>query len=481
MSRKIEIIGLGGGDIQQLPLGIYQKLCSHSTPVFARTKDHPVIETLQEEGVTFIFFDQFYEQTNNFQEVYEKIVQTLLNAVKKQDIVYAVPGHPMVAEKTVQMLLDTPNVDVQVIGGQSYLDDLFTSLRIDPIEGFQMIDATDFERGNLNYLNHLVFCQVYDVLIASEVKLTLLEDLPADYSVVIVSAAGSNQEKVEKITLEQLDRYPFFDNLTSIYIPPATKSDLNHTFQRLREVIAILRGPNGCAWDRQQTHESLKRYLLEEAYELFEAIDDEDDEGIIEELGDVLLQVMLHSQIGEDAGYFSIDDVIRSVTNKMIERHPHVFSGLDVTSIEEIHQNWQEIKNKEKKERTSLLDGIPKHLPALLRAYNIQKKAKSVNFDWKNVEEVWEKFTEELEELNEALRLKDERKIEEEFGDLFFTLVNIARHYTIDPEMALQRTNQKFIDRFQYIEVEMAREGKSLSTSHQAEMDQYWEAYKRRK
>src|SRR5690606_14348025 len=196
----------------------------------------------------------------------------------------------------------------------------------------------------------IVFCQVYDRFIASEVKLALLEDLPADYQVTIIDAAGSEQEKVITVPLEELDHRVEVSNLTSLYIPPAPKQLLTHTFDRLREVIAILRGPNGCPWDKEQTHESLREFAIEEVYELIDAIDEQDDNGIIEELGDVLLQIMLHSQIGEDDGYFTIDDVIKSITEKMIFRHPHVFSDVAVESVDDVMTNWESLKRKEKGE-----------------------------------------------------------------------------------------------------------------------------------
>ena len=317
-----------------------------------RTKEHPVVNALTEEGVSFTSFDDLYEKHETFEEVYEAIVRVLLEYVQTCNVFYAVPGHPLVAEKTVQLLLEAEKQKqcrVVIEGGQSFLDALFTALRIDPIEGFQLIDATSFREDEWQLTNHVVFCQVYNSFIASEVKLALMEQLPDDYPVYVVTAAGSAEEKVVEIPLYELDRVTTLNNLTSVYVPPVKDEVmLYHRFETLRRVIATLRGPNGCPWDRKQTHESLKKYLLEETYELFDAIDEQNDDGMIEELGDVLLQVMLHAQIGEDEGMFSIHDVIKGITEKMIRRHPHVFGEVTVQNADEVVQNWQRIKEKEK-------------------------------------------------------------------------------------------------------------------------------------
>jgi tetrapyrrole methylase family protein / MazG family protein len=482
--NTIYIFGLGAGDIEQLPLGVYRKLKTAS-PLFLRTKEHPVVAALENEGVSFTSFDSIYEKHEQFEDVYEEMTAILLEQVKKRDIFYAVPGHPLVAEKTVQLLLEAERrkeCRVVIEGGQSFLDALFTTLKIDPIEGFQLIDATSFQGDEWQLTKHTIFCQVYDSFIASEVKLTLMEQLPDDYPVYIVTAAGSKEEKVTKIPLYELDRATTLNNLTSVYVPPVREEKLlYHRFETLRRVIATLRGPNGCPWDRKQTHESLKRYLLEETYELFEAIDENDDEHMIEELGDVLLQVMLHAQIGEDEGMFSIDDVIRGITEKMIRRHPHVFGDIIVENAEQVVENWQRIKEKEKKDRpNSMLDDVPKSLPNILKAYEFQKKAAKVGFDWDDVKPMWEKVEEEIAEFKrEALAEQDTRsRLISEFGDILFALINIARYYDINPEEALHSTNKKFYQRFSYIEEQARKRGVALTSLSLAELDRFWEEAK---
>lgn len=475
MTNHIDIIGLGAGDVNQLPLGIYKKLTTHQGPIFVRTVDHPAVQALKEAGVVFHAFDSIYEAEQQFETVYDRIVETLVEKAEDSSIIYAVPGHPMLAEKTVQLLQERTEVSVTIGGGQSYLDALFTSLKIDPIDGFQFVDGTSFIRNQLDYRHHIVFCQVYDRFIASEVKLALLEDLPADYQVTVVEAAGSNMEKLTTIPLEELDHVLEVDNLTSVYIPPAPKQMLSHTFARLREVIGELRGPNGCPWDQAQTHETLREYAIEEVYELIDAIDEQDDEGIIEELGDVLLQVMLHSQVGEDDGYFMIDDVIQTVTDKMIHRHPHVFSNAAVDSVEQVYKNWDTLKQEEKgAQRLSVLDGIPKGLPALAKAYKLQKKAAKADFDWTDVKDIWAKLEEEIQEVREAIDKENQDNVEEELGDTLFVLANLSRFYKVNPEIALNRTNQKFISRFSFIEQQLKRQGKDINSTTLEEMDYYW-------
>lgn len=476
VKNKISVVGLGAGDINQLPLGIYRRLVNQENLVFVRTSDHPVIKSLEEEGLNFHSFDPVYEKHENFQSVYDEIVRQLLNEALNEDtILYAVPGHPMLAEKTVQLLLEQKDIEIEIIGGQSYLDALFTSLKIDPIEGFQFVDATAFRRSQLEYRQHLIFCQVYDAFVASEVKLELLEDLPPEHPITIVEAVGSDEETLSTVPLVELDQSTKLSNLTSVYIPPVSDEQLNHQFFRLRDIIASLRGPNGCPWDMKQTHESLRRYLIEEAYEFIEAVNNEDDEAMIEEIGDVLLQVMLHSQIGEDEGFFTIDDVIRTLTNKMIRRHPHVFAEKKINSEEEVVANWEQIKKQEKQgKETSLLENIPPELPSLLIAEQLQKKAAKVGFDWDDPEPIWDKIFEEVNEVKQAIAESDGPELESEIGDLLFAIVNIARYYKINPDLAIQRTNTKFKSRFQFMESKISEDGKEIEQLALQSLDYYW-------
>src|SRR5699024_3820747 len=478
MENKIYIVGLGAGEVEQLSLKVYRLLSNQKYPLYIRTADHPVVKDLREEGITYESFDTLYESHDHFTDVYEAIVERLKTYAQSSSLVYAVPGHPMLAERTVQLLNEQTDVDVEIVGGQSYLDDMFTTLNIDPIDGFQFVDATSFDREQLNYEQHLIFCQVYDQWTASEVKLALLEDLPPTHQVTIVDAAGTSDETKKSVPLAELDHEIGIRNLLSIYVPPVGRLELTHTFKRLKEVIAILRGPDGCPWDQKQTHESLRAHAIEEVYELIDAIEREDDEGILEELGDVLLQVMLHSQIGADSGYFTVDDVIKRVTEKMIHRHPHVFAK----STEAENKTWDELKAEENYGRIAndnyLLSDIPKQFPALIRAEKLQKQAAKVGFDWTNVHDVWAKADEELTELQEAIDHEDELNIAEEFGDVLFVIVNLARFYKVKAELALHETNEKFISRFNHVERRVKENAQSFADVSLAEMDHYWDEAK---
>jgi tetrapyrrole methylase family protein/MazG family protein len=485
--NEITIIGLGAGDLEQLPLGIYKKLIQ-TEQCYVRTADHPVIGDLKREGINFTAFDGIYEKHDQFEAVYEEIAETLLHEASNRSVLYAVPGHPMVAEKTVQLLLEKGpalGIAIKLEGGQSFLDPLFQAVRIDPIEGFQLLDGTDLSPDDLHITQHMIIGQVYDAFSASDVKLTLMEKLPDDYEVYIVTAAGSSQEKVTKCALFELDRQMELSNLTSVYVPPVKDEALRYReFSKLRRVIAELRGPDGCPWDKKQTHESLKKYLIEEAYELIDSIDEGDDEGMVGELGDVLLQVMLHSQIGEDEGMFTIDDVIEGITAKMIRRHPHVFGDVEVNGEEDVLVNWQKIKEDEKGGETkalkSILDGIEKSLPNLLRAEEYQKRAAKVGFDWDEVSEAWKKVREEVQELEEEILSpnRDVARIKSELGDLFFALVNISRYYDIQAEEAVYKANQKFHHRFTYIEECIQRANKKFEDYTLEELDSYWDEAK---
>ncbi|MHC0039268.1 bifunctional methyltransferase/pyrophosphohydrolase YabN [Pseudoneobacillus sp. C159] len=483
--NKIEIIGLGAGDLNQLPLGVYRKLQGEER-LFFRTKEHPVIKELEKEGLVYTSFDDVYEAFDQFEAVYQEICQRLITEAQNHSIIYAVPGHPLVAERTVQLLLErqeTGEVQVEIVGGHSFIDALFQALKIDPVEGFQLLDGTFLKREQLQITQHMIISQVYDRFVASDVKLILMELLPAEYPITIITAAGSTGESLKVVPLYELDHKVALNNLTSLYVPPVKEEIvLRKQFFKLREIIAALRGPNGCPWDKKQTHESLKKYLIEETFEVVDAINRDDDDLIIEELGDVLLQVLLHAQIGEDEGYFSIDDIIETLANKMVRRHPHVFGTEVAENADEVVTLWEDIKSKEKGERTeSLLAGVGYELPNLVRAYELQKKAAKVGFDWDDIAPAIEKVHEEMAELQAEMK-KDERDEEllmKEYGDILFALVNVGRFLKIQPEEALFTTNEKFKRRFEFIEEKVKKSGKDFSAFTLVELDQFWDEAKR--
>jgi len=243
--------------------------------------------------------------------------------------------------------------------------------------------------------------------------------------------------------------------------------------------MTLLRSKDGCPWDKVQTSESIKPYLIEETYEVIEAIDEKDPVKMKEELGDLLLQVVFHAQIAKDRGEFDINDVIDKISDKMVSRHPHVFGDAKFETPEEVTKQWQDRKREEGKLKDSALEGVPKELPSLLRAHRLQSRAAKVGFDWAKVEDVFGKLDEELEEFKEALEKKDKKEIEDELGDIFFVLVNISRFVGVNAEEALRKTISKFISRFRYIEMTAADEGRQLSDMTLEEMDALWNEAKK--
>ena len=255
---------------------------------------------------------------------------------------------------------------------------------------------------------------------------------------------------------------------------------MGNSFQAFVDLMAKLRSPDGCPWDRKQTTESLKPFLIEECYEVMEALDEGSPDKIKEELGDLLFQIMFHARIAEEQGRFTIEDVIAANIDKMVRRHPHVFGDAHLSTDREVLANWEEIKKTEKgyEERKSVLEGVPKHLPSLLRAHSLQERAARVGFDWNRIDEALPKLDEEIAEFKVSLKQKDAAGIEEELGDIFFMLVNISRFLGVNPEEALRKTISKFIHRFRYIEEHAANAGKSLNDMTLDEMENLWQKSK---
>ncbi|MEF2968744.1 nucleoside triphosphate pyrophosphohydrolase [Paenibacillus sp. M1] len=493
MGALITVVGLGSGDPDRLTLGSL-KLLREAEERYVRTKDHPVVAWLEETGVTFTSFDEVYESKDDFPSVYEEITERLIASAKSagegKSVLYAVPGHPMVAEATVKLLRERcpgEAVELRITGGESFLDEAFVRLGFDPIEGFQLLDASDLSRGTIDPRRHTLIGQVYDEFTASDVKLSLMDMYPDDYPVVVGHALGvSGAEQVLRIPLYELDRVQGYGNLSLVYVPASEDDSLRiGSFDRLHEIVSILRSPEGCPWDREQTHQSIRKNLIEETYEVLETIDEDDPDHMREELGDLLLQVMLHSQMEEETGMFTAYDVIRELNEKLLYRHPHVFGDLSAEDAEDALKNWDAMKAEEKRrkgiepEKLSALSGVPRDLPALMKAYKLQKKAAKVGFDWDTIDGVWAKIEEELAEFREAVtdgHPADDQALE--LGDLLFSIVNAARYIKADPEEALSRTNAKFVSRFTYVEDKLREAGKSPEDSTLAEMDALWDEAK---
>ena len=481
MSELI-VVGLGAGR-KGLMTEETKKLLTEEACVRLRTAKHPTVEQLGEEGYTFSSFDHIYDEKDTFDEVYTTITDECLALAKELGrLIYAVPGSPLVAEKTVQMLrarAEKEGVSLTILPAMSFLEVLYVRLGVDPINGLVILDGDDIGDLPPDNVAALVITQVYDRAVASEVKLALMEQYDDEQLITFVRNLGLDDEEVREIPLYELDRQPNIDHLTSVYVPRREKRESTFDITPLVDVMETLRSPGGCPWDIEQTHDSLRRYMIEEVYEAIEAIENEDAPLLCEELGDLLLQIVFHARVAEECGEFSMQDVIDGVTEKMIRRHPHVFGDISVRDAGEVLVNWEAIKAKEKEgKRVSVLDGVSPGLPALMAAFKLQKKAAKVGFDWTEVKDVWEKVREELGELAEASAEGDTHAIEEEFGDVLFSLVNLSRFLHIEPETSLTAANHKFRRRFTFIEDKVHELGKKWDDMTLAEMDKLWEQAK---
>lgn len=483
----IKIVGLGPGSSDALTLGTINAL-KNSSCIKLRTEKHPTVEYIREIGIEFDTYDFAYEKFNSFDEVYDFISDEIIReyeALENKELIYAVPGHPLVAEKSVELLINkckARNIQSELVTAVSFVDAMLEVLNIDPINGLAIIDAFDIKNQIIDKNKNIIITQVYNKLIASEVKLHLLDVYGDDVNVTFVRAAGvKGEEIVREIPLYELDRVEEIDYLTSIFI--SSQKNTYDSIEYLVNIMELLRSPEGCPWDREQTHQSIKRCVVEEAYELVEAIENDDDDGIIEELGDLLFQVIFHAQMAREDGYFNLRDIIKTICTKMITRHPHVFSDVKVKNSDEVLSNWDEIKKKEKSIETVTeeMQRVAKGLPALIRAEKIQKKAQKVGFEWDNVDDAFKKVFEEYNEVKDVYKSKNTLRILDEIGDLLFAIVNVSRFLNIDSEDALNSTCNKFISRFEHIEKSAKSLGKTLDDMTLEEMDALWNEAKLKK
>lgn len=346
---KIDIYGLGSSTIDAMTVGVLNTLKTKQH-VYTRTMEHPAIKELEALGVTFTSFDEYYTKHERFEEVYADIVRTLVAHSHESDIIYVVPGHPYFYETTTA-LLQQENVEVNVYGGASFIDTVITSLNVPINTHFQVLDASTMTYEDLSANKHTLITQVYDQLSLGEAKLTLLEYYRDDTIVTLVDGAGSPEENIHAVPLFELDHLDINSNMLALYVPVVADESIRHrSIGFMNEIFdTLVDDEKGCPWDKIQTHESLQRYLIEESYEFIEAIEQGDDNLIVEELGDVLLQVALHSAIGKKNGYFDFYDVLQSLNDKVVRRHPHIFGDEDVQDLDELDRVWKLAKVKEGK------------------------------------------------------------------------------------------------------------------------------------
>jgi len=478
----IILAGLGPGDRRAVPVGVLDALKS-GPQVILRTSVHPVVPWLKQQGIRFSACDRFYEEAATFEEVYRRVARTVVAAARRGPVVYAVPGHPLVAETPSRYILEDvrqEDIEVEILPAPSFLDAVFAALRLDPVAGVQLIDGLNIAAQQPATRAGNIVMQVHNRLTAAAVKIRLMEFFPDEHPVTVIRAAGvPGEERIEQVRLFEVDRLPWIDHLTSLYVPPATGGPKEYPLGSLAAVMATLRSEGGCPWDRQQTHSTLKRYLLEETYEVLEAIENEDMHSLCEELGDLLLQIVFHARIAEEKGYFDLADVVRGITAKMLRRHPHVFGSEQADSAADVRRRWEEIK-KDEKGNGGLLRGIPRTLPALVRAERVQERAAQVGFDWPDYRGALAKLEEELAEVRTALAAGDRERVTGELGDLLFATVNVARLVNVEAEGALRQAIAEFVRRFTFIEEKLKARGKRPGEVSPEEMDALWEEAKKR-
>ncbi|GAC1553411.1 MAG: nucleoside triphosphate pyrophosphohydrolase [Herpetosiphon sp.] len=507
----LTLLGLGPGAAHHLTEEARHHLAAAPT-IWLRTRIHPTVDALP--GLrTARSFDDYYDLAEDWDSVYGKIAEEVVAFARFAPLTYAVPGHPLVAESTTRRIVARAReegVPCTVVAGLSFVDVVCSTLSIDPYAaGLQLLDALDLlpppvaapvdeggrawseMQGIGTYQSQVVpfplvatrpalLSQLYNRRIASEVKLTLGEIYPESHPVTVVHHAGLASEIVRTVPLHELDHQPELDHLTALFVPPLAAERSVREPEGLRWVIARLLGPNGCPWDRKQTHASLRPFLLEETYEVLEALDTGDFDALAEELGDVLLQILLHSEMARQAGHFDWPDVVAHLTEKLIRRHPHVFGDVAVDGSDEVLRNWDTIKQQERAERgkvaASILDGVPPGLPALVQAQQLTAKAAKVHFDWTAVEDVWDKVAEEIGEIREIAADDPQRheRLQEELGDLLFAVGNVARWLHIDGETALREANAKFRRRFLRMEALADARGTHMAELDPAAQDRLW-------
>ncbi len=484
MLMPITVVGLGPGNPDLLTVGA-QRVLAGAKRVLLRTKRHPGVAALP-AGPRYESFDHLYDTLDSFEAVYAAIRERILaEAAEYGEAIYAVPGDPLMAEETVRSLLEAAQAvgsRVSIVAGVSYIEPICHLLGIDPLAaGLQLVDALD---PSADPGRPALFAQVHGRRVASHLKLALLERYPPDHRVTLVSAAGvPGEERSDELELVELDRNELHGHLTTLYVPALSLMRNTRTFSGLQGIVHRLYAPGGCPWDREQTHASLAPHLLEETYEVLQALDENDPHALSEELGDIMLQIVLHTEIAEEAGEFSYGDVFEAIISKLIRRHPHVFGDVTATSAAEVVTNWQKIKEGEKAARASsnesaqesLLAGVPSAMPSLAYAQAVQDRAAAVGFDWPVVDDVLARLAEEVEELRQA---NSHAERLDEFGDVVFVLANLARWLKIDAEEAGRLAGRKFYRRFAGIERLARSEGKRLSDLSLAQMDALWDRVK---
>jgi len=481
MKAQVTIVGLGPGAADSVTRQTLDAINS-SQHRYVRTMRHPSAFLVGDATS----FDDEYEKHEKSEDVYRAIAGKLkTEAEKHRAILYAVPGSPLVLEQTVQHLLHDESIETVLISAMSFLDVAWQVLRIDPVDaGVRLIDGHRFARLAAGESGPLLVAQCHANWVLSEIKLAH-ESATGDEPVVILHHLGLKDQQVVTTTWKEMDRTVEPDHLTSIYIPKLANSIAGEMTQ-LHGLARTLR--EQCPWDKAQTHKSLVRYLIEETYEVVDAItsldpnDESSDEKLIEELGDLLYQVEFHAIIAEQQGRFSIADVARSIHDKLVRRHPHVFGDFEAETPDAVASNWESLKKQErdKTNAKTVFEGVAKSAPSLMYSTKLQKRAAELGFDWPNKTGASEKIAEELRELVRAIdSAGTPDEIPLELGDVLFSVVNLSRHIGVDAESALRSAAEKFRRRFEAVVALAQRRDLQLEKCTLAQLDALWDEVKK--
>ena len=466
----ITVIGLGPGDIDRVPGPVFSLLNDPVRTVIVRTEDHPAAAQLAECRVV-VFCDDLYESLETFEEVYAAIVERVIKSAKKGPVVYAVPGSPTIGEFAVRLLVDSGQ-PVEVIPGESFVDAVLAEVGYDPLDrGLQILNGHSLP-DPLVLDKPTIIAHLDRPEILAEVCAQIDRVTPDATGITVLARLGTSDATIAESLPEDVNS-SHAGVRTSLFVDaePGGVVGAIQTMRLLREE---------CPWDKEQTHATLVKNLVEESYELIEAIEGlggADDwvayASVEDELGDVLLQVLFHSVIARQNGVFDIDDVAEVMRQKLVRRHPHVFGDVEADTSEAVKTNWDRIKQEERgTEDESALDGVPSGMPALHRASKIQNRAARVGFDWDEAAQVVPKVQEELDELTAAMN--GDGDIEAELGDVMFSVVNLARHLGLDTELALRSATARFENRFRRMEA-----GGPLADLGLSELENRWETAKR--
>ena len=469
--NKITVVSLGPGHRSFLTLGAVDAM-KHSPCLILRTDRCDAAEYLREKEIPFESLDHLHEMSEDFEELCALTTRFLLAKAEDSDICYAV--FDACADETVKELRE--HAELSILPGLPLSAPFLAAAPQDKIE---IQSASSLEVTGTQ--NPLLILECNSKMLMGECKLQLLRWYDPDQPILFFPPSQKIQRTYIQMPLSDLDRMAAYDHTCAVIIPSVGLIFRNRfDFYDLVRVMAILRGENGCPWDKEQDHKTLRKYLIEEAYETAAAIDEEDWDHVADELGDVLLQVVFHAHVGAQLGTLELSDITTYVCRKMIDRHRHIFGTDHCETADDVLKNWEKIKKEERgfKTQADVLNGVSKGLPPLMRAGKVQKKAKDVGFDWDDPRDALKKVHEEADEVLAELNAGNDPA--EELGDLFFACVNVARLSNVEAETALQQATEKFIRRFTAMENLILRDGKRLEDLTLSEMDVYWEGSKQR-